>query len=147
MSLGVATMPESLLLVVITPVILANPTVPAHCVECPTQAQASHIPMIKLIIQYPAAAATFFDFDHYTRVHLAMAERLLGPHGYLGSAVNRCTGTVSGADPEFLCITELRFSSLEALREGLDKHGAELGADFANYTDSQPVATVCEPVS
>jgi uncharacterized protein (TIGR02118 family) len=102
--------------------------------------------MIKLIIQYPADGGTFFDFEYYLRVHLPMAERLLGEHGFLGYAVNRCTTTVGGDDPAFLCITELRFSSLQALREGLAKHGAELGADFANYTDSQPVATVCEPV-
>ena len=102
--------------------------------------------MIKLIIQYPAASGTFFDFNHYLRVHMPMAERLLGEYGFLGCAVNRCTTTVAGDDPEFLCITELRFNSLEELREGLKNHGAELGADFANYTDSQPVATVCEPV-
>ncbi len=102
--------------------------------------------MIKLIIQYPSATGTFFDFDHYLRVHMPMAERLLGDYGFLGYSVNRCSTTVSGADPDFLCITELRFSSLEGLREGLQVHGAELGADFTNYTDSQPVATVCEPV-
>lgn len=100
--------------------------------------------MIKLIIQYPAAGGTFFDFDYYAREHIPMAERLLGDYGFLGYEVNRCTTTVGGDDPEFMCITELRFSSLEELREGLRLHGAELGEDFSNYTDIQPVATVCE---
>lgn len=102
--------------------------------------------MIKLIIQYPAETGTFFDFGHYMRVHIPMAEQRLSEHGFLGYDVSRCTTTVSGEDPEFLCITELRFSSLTALREGLAEHGAALSEDFANYTDAQPVATVCEPV-
>ncbi len=103
--------------------------------------------MIKLIIQYPAAGGTFFDFDYYTREHIPMAERLLGEHGFIGHEVNRCTTTVRGDDPQFLCITELRFSSLEELRAGMQAHGAELSADFSRYTDIKPIATVCEPVN
>lgn len=103
--------------------------------------------MIKLIIQYPAAGGTFFDFGYYTREHIPMAERLLGEYGFLGYDVNRCTTTVRGEDPEFLCITALRFNSLEELQQGMREHAAELGADFAKYTDITPVATVCETVA
>jgi uncharacterized protein (TIGR02118 family) len=100
--------------------------------------------MIKLIIQYPADGGSFFDFAYYTATHIPLAEGLLQEHGLLSSEVNRCTTTVGGADPEFLCITELRFSSLEQLREGMQLHGEKLSADFANYTDIKPIATVCE---
>jgi len=100
--------------------------------------------MIKLCIQYPAAAGTFFDFDYYIDVHMPMADRLLKEHGFLGYEIQRCTTTVGGDDPEFLCITQLTLNSLEELRRGMQAHGAELSADFARYTDIEPVATVTE---
>ncbi len=102
--------------------------------------------MIKLIIQYPAASGTFFDFDYYTREHIPLGARLLRDYGYLGHEVNRCTTTVRGDEPQFRCITELRFRSLEELRAGMQAHGAELSADFSRYTDIKPIATVCEVV-
>jgi len=103
--------------------------------------------LIKLIIQYPADAGTFFDFDYYLQEHLPLGARLLGEHGYLGHEALRCKGTVQGDAPAFLCITELRFETLEGLRTGMQQHGAELRADFAKYTDSTPLATVCEVAS
>ncbi len=100
--------------------------------------------MIKLLIQYPADEGTFFDFDYYLDTHMPMAEKLLKEFGFEGYEVQRCTTTVSGEDPKYLCVTQLRFSSLDDLRLGMAEHGPELGEDFSNYTDIQPVATVTE---
>ena len=100
--------------------------------------------MIKLCIQYPAANSTFFDFDYYLNEHLPMAEKLLRDFGLQSFEVQRCTTTIAGDDPELLCITQLEFSSLEELREGMQEHNDELSADFSRYTDSEPVATVTE---
>lgn len=100
--------------------------------------------MIKLCIQYPAAEGGFFDFDYYLETHLPMSEQLLGEFGFCGFEVHRCTTTVSGDDPQFLCITMLEFDSLEGLRQGMQMHGAELREDFARYTDIVPIATVTE---
>jgi uncharacterized protein (TIGR02118 family) len=103
--------------------------------------------MIKLCVQYPAEGGSFFDFDYYLDVHLPMSETLLAEYGFLGYEVQHCTTTISGDDPEFLCITQLEFSSLEELREGMQERGAELSADFARYTDIKPIATVTEVIA
>jgi len=100
--------------------------------------------MIKLCIQYPTADSSFFDFDYYLNEHLPMAEKLLRDFGFQSFEVQRCTTTIAGDDPKFLCITQLEFSSLEELREGMQEYGDELSADFSSYTDSKPVATVSE---
>ncbi len=102
--------------------------------------------MIKLLVVYPAVPGSRFDFDYYAHVHMPLATRLLEPHGFLGYEILRCAGTVRGDAPQFRCITELRFATLDGLREGMGAHGAELSADFAAYTDITPVATVCEPL-
>jgi uncharacterized protein (TIGR02118 family) len=103
--------------------------------------------MIKLCIQYPSDGSSFFDFNYYLDVHLPMAEQLLRDFGFQGYEVQRCTATISGDAPEFLCITQIEFSSLDELRQGMQAHGAELSADFARYTDSKPVATVTEVIA
>ena len=103
--------------------------------------------MIKLCVQYPAAIGSFFDFDYYVDVHLRMSEKLLQDFGFEGYEVQRCTTTVGGDDPEFLCIAQLLFRDLDALRRGMAEHGAALSADFARYTDIEPVATVTEVVA
>ena len=100
--------------------------------------------MIKLCIHYPTADSSFFDFDYYLSMHLPMAEKLLQDFGLQSFEVQRCMATIGGDDPQFLCITQLEFSSLEELREGMQEHGDELSADFSRYTDSKPVATVTE---
>jgi len=100
--------------------------------------------MISLCIQYPSKGGGRFDFEYYLSVHLPMAERLLSEYGFRDSSVYRCTGTLGGETPEFLCITILEFESLDGLREGMRNHGAELSADFSQYTDITPVATVTE---
>lgn len=103
--------------------------------------------MVTLVICYPASAGTFFNVDYYRDVHMPMSERLLGEFGLQGYTISRGTGTVQGDEPPMLCVTELRFETLAGLRDGLATHGAALREDFSNYTDIQPVATVCEPLN
>lgn len=99
--------------------------------------------MVRLLICYPAADGSFFDHDYYRDTHLPLSEELLAPFGFLGYTVHRGESTVRGGPPPMLCITELEFESLEGLQQGMARCGAELSADFANYTDITPVATVC----
>jgi uncharacterized protein (TIGR02118 family) len=77
-------------------------------------------------------------------MHLLMSEQLLSEFGFQGYEVQRCTAAISGDKPEFLCITQLEFHSLDELRRGMQVHGEELSEGFSRYTDIQPVATVTE---
>ena len=102
--------------------------------------------MVKLIIQYPREPGAFFDFDYYSNVHMPLGERLLSAYGLLGYEISRCTETVAGDEAALFCLTELRFNDAAGLRRGLQEQGAQLKADFSNYTDISPVIMLAEVI-
>jgi len=98
--------------------------------------------MIRLVVAYPASGGTFFDFDYYLKTHLPASVERMQPFGFVGWEVMRGESTVAGAPPPSLCVTHLDFNSLEQMQAGMQAHGAELRADWPNYTDIDPVVTV-----
>lgn len=100
--------------------------------------------MIRVSMLYPAGKGSHFDFVYYIKEHLPLSERLLARHGFLSYEVQRCTGTLRGDPPAFLCITHLDFTSMQDFQDGMACHGDELRADFARYTNVTPMATVSE---
>ncbi|MBT8422489.1 MAG: EthD family reductase [Gammaproteobacteria bacterium] len=103
--------------------------------------------MIRLVITYPNHSDARFDFDYYIETHMALSRRLLDSFGMGHFEVLRCDQALTGETSECVCITQIEFESLDQLQAGLAVHGTTLAADFCNYTDITPVATVCESVT
>ena len=103
--------------------------------------------MIRLTALYRNDPGAHFDFDYYVNNHLTLARRLLEEHGMQGYEVLRCTQKMDGSKPDYLCVSQVDFETLEGMRAGFATHKAALSADFAAYTNAVPEVHVCEIVA
>ncbi len=102
--------------------------------------------MIRVTALYRNFEDARFDFEYYLNPHMNLTMRLLTPFGLLSYEVHKCTRTLDGLNPEFICITHVDFSSRRDLNRGLAAHGKELEADVSNYTNVEPGIEISEIV-
>lgn len=102
-------------------------------------------PMIRVTILYPTGSGSRFDHDYYQRVHLPLAQRLLGPYGLRRVETDR---VLEGADPtqpaSYHCIGFLYFDTVADFRRGMAAHGAEIAADVPNYATLRATVLIGE---
>ncbi len=100
--------------------------------------------MIKVHIFYPPGPTGKFDMAYYCDKHMPMVQARMGA-ACTGFTVDAgLAGGAPGAPPAYLAVGAFTITSVEALQAGLAKHGGEIMADVANYTDSQPVLQISE---
>ena len=85
-------------------------------------------------IIYPKTEATFFDFEHYFKVHLPLALSSIKPYADVKRVeVDKGEGGMQGIDDmPYHCICSVYFESAEGI-SGFRRL-------FANPADGQPVA-------
>jgi uncharacterized protein (TIGR02118 family) len=88
-----------------------------------------------------------FDFDYYVNTHLVDFKRRMSEFSLSSFEVQKCISTMRGDPPDYLCITHLDFDDRDRMTAGFAKHGTELKAAFAEYTNVQPEITVCKIAS
>ena len=103
--------------------------------------------MIRLTALYRNSPEARFDFDYYLESHMKLSQSLLKEYGMLSFEVEKCLQTMSGDEPDYLCITHVDFENMEGLMKGLEAHADELMADVASYTNIDPEVEVCEVVA
>jgi uncharacterized protein (TIGR02118 family) len=88
-------------------------------------------------VVYHLASGQKFDLDYYMKSHVPLVGSLLGPCGLKGTQFLHGTGSPSGP-ARIKLIALLEFDSLAAFGAAMDKHGAAIMGDIANFTDTQP---------
>lgn len=94
--------------------------------------------MIRVTALYPNSDGSWFDFDHYTTMHMKLARERLGEFGMGRVEVERGLEGVDGGKPAYVCIAHVEFSSLEDMKRGFEAHAEQLMADVPNYTNIEP---------
>jgi uncharacterized protein (TIGR02118 family) len=103
--------------------------------------------MIRATVLYPSSA-TRFDYDYYVNRHTPMVLDLWKPHGLVNVEISKgISGLMPSTKPPYVTITNLTFTSLEALQSALAAAGAQVMADIANFTDVQPDVQLNEILS
>src|SRR5437868_3626657 len=100
--------------------------------------------MIKLTILYPNSEGATFDLDHYLKVHVPMAHRLLEPAMKSFAVDFGILGAGPDVPPPFLAIGEQVYESVEAFMEVFMPNAAELQGDIAKFTNVAPIIQFSE---
>lgn len=102
--------------------------------------------MIQALVLYPQA--TRFDYDYYVNKHTPMLLDLWKPHGLTSVVLSKgVSGLMPGSKAAYCTVAVLTFESLESLQSALANGGAQVMSDIPNYTDSQPVIQLNEPLA
>ena len=94
-------------------------------------------------IIYRRTVDTFFDFDHYIKVHLPLALKSISPYSAVRKLeFDKGLGGMTGADDmPYHCICSVYFDSEEGITGfrklfATPEDGQALANDIANYTDA-----------
>lgn len=90
--------------------------------------------MIKVSVMYPAGEGKTFDMEYYTRDHMEIVHRDMGP-----SRVE----IDKQIDGPYLVVCHLYYDSMEAMKAGMG-NAADTLADIPNFTNSRPVVQTSE---
>ncbi len=103
--------------------------------------------MIKLSVLYPNEEGSTFDHEYYRKVHMPLAREKFGQFGLIKTEIEKgVAGGAPGSKPPFHCIGILYFDTVEQYQQCVAVHGAELRADFPNYTNVTPLRQFSEVV-
>ena len=100
--------------------------------------------MFKATIMYPPTPSARFDMAYYIEKHMPMVKSKIGDSCVGFTAESGLAGGAPGSPAPYMAMGALLFESLEAFGAAMAEHGAEIMADIANYTDSQPVMQISE---
>jgi len=100
--------------------------------------------MIRVTLIYRQSEGTHFDFDYYVNHHVAMSRNLLADCDLRSIEVEKVLRAVDGSPSNVVCVAHVDFENETGLTKALEVHGAEMMADFKNYTDIDPEIHVCE---
>ncbi len=101
--------------------------------------------MIRVYVMYPYSEGRDFNFEYYEKTHMPLCHRLLTPFGLKRTFVGRgLDGGAPGKPPQYICVGGMEFDNQGDYHRGVKTHGAELQADFSNYTDIDPILVVTE---
>jgi len=100
--------------------------------------------IFKATIMYPPTSSARFDMNYYIEKHMPMVKSKI-ESSFIGFTVDAgLAGGTPGSHAPYMAIGSLTFESLEVFGSVMAEHGAEIMADIANYTDSQPVMQISE---
>lgn len=102
--------------------------------------------MVQVSVMYPNTAGSRFDERYYLNEHAALLQRCWSGMGLSDVRLLRGVGTPDGGAAPYRVIALLTFDSAEALQAAVAKHGAEVFADIARFTDVQPIVQVNAPL-
>ena len=102
--------------------------------------------MIKVTFLYPKTAGGRFDFDYYLTKHLELSRSVFGPV-LRGLEIDRgISGIEPGSESPYHAAAHLKFDSVEDFYGALMPRLEELRADVTNYTDTETIIQISEPI-
>ena len=93
---------------------------------------------------YPPTPSARFDMAYYIEKHMPMVKNKIGASCVGFTVEAGLAGGAPGSTAPYVAIGALLFESMEDFGAAMAEHGAEIMADIANYTDSQPVMQISE---
>jgi len=100
--------------------------------------------MFKATIMYPPTPSARFDMTYYIEKHMPMVKSKIGESCIGFTVESGLAGGAPGSPAPYVAIGALLFESMDKFGAAMAEHGAEIMADIANYTDSQPVMQISE---
>ena len=100
--------------------------------------------MFKATIMYPPTPSGRFDMSYYIEKHMPMVKSKIGASCVGFTVDSGIAGGAPGSPAPYVAIGALLFESIKVFGAVMAAHGAEIMADIANYTDSQPVMQISE---
>ena len=99
--------------------------------------------MPRIVILYPRTPGAEFNLDYYLRSHLALVRSSLGD-AVTGISVHRGIAGPGGVPAAFLISTAIDFRDMKSLQSGIERHGAKIAQDVANFTTIAPTLQIEE---
>jgi uncharacterized protein (TIGR02118 family) len=90
-------------------------------------------------ILYPNKQGATFDFDYYLNRHIPWARKLSQDHG---TEIRKGISSPTGGGFPYVCICRFWINSEDEYRTATEKHGKELMADLANFTNIEPIVQI-----
>ena len=81
---------------------------------------------------------------YYIEKHMPMVKRKIGASCVGFTVESGLAGGAPGSPAPYVAIGALLFESIKDFGAAMAEHEAEIMADIANYTDSQPVMQISE---
>ena len=101
--------------------------------------------MIRVSVMYAGKDGGTFNFDYYTKKHMALVRERLGSLGLVRTEVdNGLAGGAPGQAAPYVCTGHLYWNSLDDLQKGMKAHGQELMGDVPNFTNLTPQMQISE---
>jgi uncharacterized protein (TIGR02118 family) len=99
---------------------------------------------ITVTVMYPNTPGSKFDMDYYLGPHFELVGKLWGDRLISARAI-KGIGTADPKTPApYQVMAILEVESMEVFQQMVEKHGAEVMADIANFTDAAPVVQISE---
>jgi uncharacterized protein (TIGR02118 family) len=90
---------------------------------------------------YPNKKGATFNFDYYLNRHIPWAIKLTGDKG---TEVRKGASNPNGGPVPYICLCRFWINSEEEYRAVMEKHGKDLIADVANFTNVEAVVQIDE---
>jgi len=104
--------------------------------------------MIRVTVLYANESGKKFDHDYYVNKHMKLVRDRLTAFGLVRTEVDRGkAGGLPGSLAPFVAIGHVYFNKLEDFQKAMDKHGGEILADVANYTNIPPQIQISEIIA
>jgi uncharacterized protein (TIGR02118 family) len=91
--------------------------------------------MLTVTVLYPRTDDVRFDMDYYQEKHFGLLRETLGDK-LKRDEIHQVV------DGPYVAFCLMYFDSMEDYRSGMAERGAEIRADVANYTNTEPVILV-----
>jgi len=104
--------------------------------------------MIRVSVLYSNEPGKRFDHAYYAWTHMPLVQKRLGELGLIRYEVDKgVAGAVPDGQAPFVAACHLYFNSVEAFRNAIAVHGAELMGDIPNYTEIAAQIQISEIVA
>jgi uncharacterized protein (TIGR02118 family) len=104
--------------------------------------------MVRISVLYANEPGRKFDHDYYVNQHMKLVRERLGSFGLVRTEVDKgLAGGAPGSSAPYVAIGHVYFNALDGFATGMGKHGAEIMADIANYTNIQPQIQISEIIA
>jgi uncharacterized protein (TIGR02118 family) len=104
--------------------------------------------MIRVSVMYAGKDGGTFNFDYYSKKHMALVGQRLASFGLLRTEVDKgLGGGAPGQAAPYVCTGHLYWNSLDDFQKGMKAHGQELMGDVPNFTNLTPQMQISEILS
>jgi uncharacterized protein (TIGR02118 family) len=103
--------------------------------------------MVIISVLYPKHSGSKFAHDYYVHTHTPMVKVRWSSLGLTNVELLRGVSALDGGPCPYEMTCLLTFTSVEVVQAAMAAFGSEIVADIANFTNTQPVIQINQPVT